>query len=417
MSPVTPQHNSAALVIDDSPVQRAHAVQMLRDCGCTEVLEAEQGAAALELLASRPQGLKLIMLDLEMDGMNGISFLEHLPRCDTPIVLCSSREQRLIDSVQTLGLDLGLNVVAALRKPLNAAKLARALCAIDAREPHRPRAPCAGARPEVDKARLAAALAEGRLEVHYQPKVRLDNGGVCGAEALARWNDPVLGPIAPDQFVPLAEREDLAEALTRHVLQTSLQAAATWRRAGHDLSVAVNLSPQILDDGAWVRSIPALARQHGIPAERVILEITEGALARHQSKALANLAQLRLLGFGLSIDDYGTGYSSLQQLARLPFSELKIDRSFILGAASRPRQQAILTSALDLARRLSLVTVAEGVENPMDWDLLYRLGCRQAQGWLIARAMPLQALLDWLRQGHPTAPPRPTAKVAATRGS
>lgn len=384
------------MVIDDSTVQRRHAVGLLRELGTAVVWEAEHGQQALDMLRDDAVAPEFILLDLEMTGVNGIAFLERVPRRDIPIALCSSREQRLIDSVQVLGTDLGLHVVAALHKPLRLQPLA------DAIERGRSRAmpnarPIAGdAGFAISKEMLSEAITRRELEVHYQPKVQMRTGRVCGLEALARWKHPRLGWVPPDCFVAVAERERMIESLTRLVLEQALTACATWRRAGADLAVAVNLSPLLIDGPGFVHWISELATRCGVPAHRVILEITESSLARQQSKALANMSELRLLGFGVSIDDYGTGFSSLKQLARFPVTELKIDRSFILDACRKPRQQTILRSALELARQLSLVSVAEGVEAREDWELLVRLGCDMVQGWLIAKAMPAPQVLDWL---------------------
>lgn len=387
---------ASAMVIDDSAVQRRHAAGLLRELGTAVVWEAEHGQQALDMLLDDGVVPEFILLDLEMAGVNGIAFLERMPHRNIPIALCSSREQRLIDSVQVLGADLGLRVVAALHKPLHLQPL------VDAIEHSRVWAPptagqasgCTGVA--ISKAMLSEAIERRDFEVHYQPKVQMRTGRVSGVEALARWNHAQWGWMPPDGFVAAAERERTIGSLTRLVLEEAFTACAGWRRAGADLVIAVNLSPLLIDGPGFVPWISELAARCELPTRRIVLEITESSLARQQSKALANVSELRLLGFGVSIDDYGTGFSSLKQLARLPVTELKIDRSFIQGACRKPRQQTILKSALELARQLSLVSVAEGVEEREDWDLLARLGCDMVQGWMIAKAMPADQLLPWL---------------------
>jgi EAL domain-containing protein (putative c-di-GMP-specific phosphodiesterase class I) len=180
---------------------------------------------------------------------------------------------------------------------------------------------------------------------------------------------------------------DLAMAQTAH-----------WAHQGLDLSIAVNISPLLLDRGELVQEISDLQRKQGLRAEQVVLEVTESTLLRELAVALGVLTRLRLRGFRLSLDDYGTGFSSMQQLARIPFTELKIDRSFVHGAADRESLQVILRSALDMASELGLETVAEGVESLQDWQLVRQFGCTLAQGWLLAKAMSATDFEPWLQR-------------------
>ena len=196
------------------------------------------------------------------------------------------------------------------------------------------------------------------------------------------------------------------------IADMALAQAAAWNARGLQLSVAVNLSPLLLDRPALVHEIEDLVRAHCLDPAQVMLEITESSLATCLGTALALLARLRLRGFGLSLDDFGTGFSSLLQLARVPFTELKVDRSFVHGAAQRKHLRLMLASALDMARRLELVSVAEGVETLEDWHLLQELGCTVGQGWLIAPAMPADELPAW-RKAHQRQLPRLRAAAAS----
>jgi len=181
------------------------------------------------------------------------------------------------------------------------------------------------------------------------------------------------------------------------VMDQALGQAAVWNARGLRLSVAVNLSPRLLERPGLVQEISSLVERHGLQAEQVVLEITESHVVAYLGTALGVLARLRLKGFGLSIDDYGTGFSSMQQLARIPFTELKIDRSFVHGAHQRKNLRVILQSALEMARQLDLVTVAEGIETAEDWNLLQQFGCVVGQGYLIARPMPATDMPKWLK--------------------
>ena len=243
---------------------------------------------------------------------------------------------------------------------------------------------------------LRAALQNGGIEVHVQPKARLGSGDVVSVEALVRWDHPELGDVSPDEFIPLAERTGLIGKLTSRVLDAALAACAEWRAAGHDLGVAVNLSTWSLHDADLVEEVGRLLRRHGVAADRLTLEVTEGSVMADPSRSVALLHQLRDLGVRLSVDDFGTGYSSLSYLKRLPVQEVKIDRSFVSGLREQGEDVAIVRAIIDLGHHLGLQVVAEGVEDQATWDLLGSMNCDLVQGWHLARAMPIAELVPWL---------------------
>ena len=244
---------------------------------------------------------------------------------------------------------------------------------------------------------LRAALQNGGIQVHVQPKARLSSGQVVGVEALVRWEHPELGWVPPEEFVPIAERSGLIGPLTTRVLDGALAASAQWRTAGQDLSVAVNLSARSLLDADLVEEVDRLLRRHDVPAERLTLEVTEGSVMADPGRAIAVLHQLRDLGVRLSVDDFGTGYSSLSYLQRLPVQEVKIDRSFVAGLSTESENVAIVRAIIDLGRHLGLEVVAEGVEDGDTWELLASMHCDLVQGWHLARPMPIGELTAWLR--------------------
>ncbi|MBK1712909.1 EAL domain-containing response regulator [Rubrivivax gelatinosus] len=397
MSSPTPPVASL-LVVDDSAVQRERTVQTCRELGVPLIYEAASGAEALALLRHLVLTPDLMIVDLEMPGMDGIELIQQLlPQgLALPLIVASGQEKAVIDSVETLACHLGLAVLPGLKKPLSTAALGAALAELGSRTAAATSPPVAPG-PAIDAQALAAAIADGSIGVHYQPKVDMRTGIVRGVEALARWPHGG-GFVPPDRFVALPESEGLIHALTLSVLRQALAQAADWNAHGLRLSMAVNLSPRLLDRAQLVQEVTDLVAEHGLRPDQVVLEITESSVVDCMGAALGVLARLRLKGFGLSIDDYGTGFSSLQQLARIPFTELKIDRSFVHGALQRRNLRVILRSALDMARQLGLVTVAEGVETLEDWRLLQALGCSVGQGHLIARAMPADELPAWLRR-------------------
>ncbi|HEY8977207.1 MAG TPA: EAL domain-containing response regulator [Burkholderiaceae bacterium] len=399
MAPPAPSPVVASLlVVDDNVVQRIQVVALCRELGIDMIYEAGSGDEALELLSLLVLPPDVAILDLEMPGMDGIELIErlHERKLAIPLVVVSGREAVLIDTVEAMARNLGMPVVAGIRKPLTREALAAALDGLERERTGPVTAAERAALPPIDPADLAAAIASGGIAVHYQPKVDMARGAVCGVEALARWTHPRLGPVGPDRFIEVAEREGLIHALTLAVLRQAFTDAARWRTGGLHLSLAVNLSPRLLDDPSLVRELSQLLDDHGLDARQVVLEITENSVVDCMGVALGVLARLRLKGFRLSIDDYGTGFSSMQQLARVPFTELKIDRAFVHGAAQRTNLRVILKSALDMSRQLGLVTVAEGIETLPDWQLVRDSGCGIGQGFIVSRAMPADELPRWL---------------------
>ena len=202
----------------------------------------------------------------------------------------------------------------------------------------------------------------------------------------------------PDQFIPAAEKHDLIDELTDQMMSRAFECGVSWMMEGLNIKISVNVSMGSLVRLDMPDQVAAAAGTAGMDPRQVILEVTESRLMEDPTKVLETLTRLRLKGIGLSIDDYGTGFSSMQQLKSIPFTELKIDRAFVDGATKDPEARAMLESSVDLARALGLSLVAEGVEVEEDWNLLDQLGVDLAQGWYIAKAMPGEELLEWSRE-------------------
>jgi diguanylate cyclase (GGDEF)-like protein len=235
---------------------------------------------------------------------------------------------------------------------------------------------------------LPGAIAGGQLVLLYQPKVDLASGRVVGVEALARWQHPIRGLLTPDYFIDLAERTGQIGALTDAVLDTAVRQQAVWQQSGLQLSMAVNLSASNLLDQSLSSRLAHLLQTHAVPATTLVLEITEGALMSDPQEAQRLLRRLQLLGCDISIDDYGTGFSSLAYLRNLPVNELKLDGSFLADATTDVRALSIVRSTVDLAHSLGLRMVAEGVETAETLELLTAMGCDEAQGYFISRPVP-----------------------------
>jgi diguanylate cyclase (GGDEF)-like protein len=254
---------------------------------------------------------------------------------------------------------------------------------------------------------LRRAIDQRQLLLHYQPKVDAHSGQVLGVEALVRWQHPTHGLIPPGEFIPLAERTGLIEPLTHYVLDAALRQCHHWRQAGHELSVAVNVSARRLLDLDFPDEVAATLTRWRVPARLLVVEITESTIMADPTHALEILGRLNAMGVQLSIDDFGTGYSSMAYLKNLPLHELKIDRSFVAQMTSDSRDAVIVHSTIDLGRNLGLRVVAEGVEDQATWQALAALGCDAIQGYHISRPVPPDHLINWLeQQAAPAAQPR-----------
>ncbi|WP_204109534.1 EAL domain-containing protein [Rhodanobacter sp. FDAARGOS 1247] len=384
------------LLVDDDPVALKVLSIQLRNLGTgeVEVVCRTGGQAALEVL-EQEQDIGLVFCDLQMPGMDGVEFVRHLVhlRYAGGLVLVSGESSRTRQAVEQLAQAHGLQIVGTLGKPVTIEALRRVLDeAVKAGRPRDPILPAPSYAPD----ELAVAIRQGQLRVHYQPKVSLATGKVMGLEALVRWQHPRDGLVMPDHFVPMSEKHGLVGTLGVEVVREALGDLRRWLEAGHELDLAVNVP---FGDGFSLDYPDVLveqARVAGVPLRHLVLEITESHLMDNPQVQLDVLTRLRLKQVKLSIDDFGTGYSSLAQLRDLPFDELKIDRSFVHHASRSPSLRVMLESSIGMARELGLRTVAEGVEEREDWDLLRSAGCDMVQGYFVARPMPGHEVDGWL---------------------
>jgi diguanylate cyclase (GGDEF)-like protein/PAS domain S-box-containing protein len=245
---------------------------------------------------------------------------------------------------------------------------------------------------------LRRAIESDQLVLHYQPKVDLKDGRALGAEALVRWRHPKQGLMSPDRFIGLAEQGGLIKALTGWVLDRAVADCRAWEQQGHLLSVAVNLSARNLQDPQLADHIGQLLESRHLAPARLELELTESAVLADPRRAAETLERLDSSGVALAIDDFGTGYASLAYLRKLPVSQLKIDKSFVMAMAASAEDSMIVRSTSDLGHNLGLKVVAEGVEDKPTWDMLSEFGCDAAQGYYMARPMPSADLSAWLRE-------------------
>ncbi len=235
---------------------------------------------------------------------------------------------------------------------------------------------------------LRQAIDNDDLELHYQPKVHLASGDVIGAEALTRWKHPEYGFISPELFISISEQSGLINELTEWVLDSAIRQISLWHKQNQYLSVSVNISAKNLQHDGLTGTVKRLLSEHTVPANHLVLEITEGSIMTDPDKAAVVIRELADIGMLISIDDFGTGYSSLAYLKRLTVDELKIDKSFVFNMLEDPEDQVIVRSTVDLAHNLGMSVVAEGIESTEVADLLKSYGCDVAQGYYYSRPVP-----------------------------
>ena len=371
------------LVVEDQGFQRWTLEQMLRGMGADEVLAAENGERALEIIRATHPPIDVIVTDLKMPGMDGIEFIRHVGEAisSASFLLVSEQDPSLLASVAAMTEAYGVRLLQALRKPVTRQKLAAAIARV--REP----AAAAEAKHAFSLREIDSGIRNREFVPYFQAKVSLATGAVEGAEALARWRHPQLGLVFPSSFVHVLESNGKMDAMTLSMLEQSAIACRGWRERGLATTVSVTVSLTSLADVGLTDRLDNVVSLHGLEPTDFVLEVTETAATSHLAHVLENLSRLRMKGFGLSIDDYGTGYASMQQLARVPFTELKIDRSFVQSAAGGGSARAMLESSLEIAAKLRISAVAEGIANEEQLQLLRSLGCPLGQGNYLAEPM------------------------------
>lgn len=382
------------MVLDDEAFTLKLLQKMLHKLGVREVITCLSGGEALLYLSGTMPRPDLILCDLNMPGMDGIEFVRALVAHDYcgSVILMSGEDERVLHTAAKLAQEHRLTILGQLVKPVSPAGLRGLLASW---------LPPIQRQPRVDHKAYSAdelrhAIVTGQLVNHYQPVVNVASRQCVGVEVLVRWRHPQDGLVMPDRFIGLAESHGLIDDLTTAVVRAVFAQMGVWDRAGHTLSVAINVSMMSLTTLSFPDTLAACARAENVVPRRVKLEVTETQLLKDMRNVLDVLVRLRLKGFHLSIDDFGTGHSSLAQLRDIPFDQIKIDRGFVHGAGSDRTVRAIYDASLGLANQLGFEAVAEGVEDQEDWDLVQRTGCSLAQGYFIGRPVPAERLPDLL---------------------
>lgn len=384
------------LIVDDQEDQRFLLAQTLSRMGMTNVTEAASGRAALEILGRDGNGIDIVITDLQMPEIDGMELVRRIGQRRLPVgvILITALQGDLLQAAASMTEAYGVKLIGATEKPPTRDKLFALLTRFRAPESAPAAHAASGYVPTTEE--VLNGFAAAQFVPYFQAIVELASGAVVGAEALARWEHPVHGVLGPELFIPPLARAGYLDELSWIMLALSAMEARSWQEAGLRTSVSVNVSATSLADPGYADSVTEIVSGHGIEPAQMILELTETEAVMNVAAALENVTRLRMKGFGLAVDDFGVGYSSLQELSRMPFTELKIDRTFVKGAVADERPRLLIQQTVGIARRLGLKIVAEGVENRTERDLLARLGCDCIQGYVVAKPMDGRAFLEWM---------------------
>ncbi|MBP6503892.1 MAG: EAL domain-containing protein [Rhodoferax sp.] len=387
----------SVLVVDDDPVVLLQMQQMLAGIGVGRVQTARDGAQAILCMAGSATPVDVVVCDLNMPEMDGVEMIRRFGQSGFRggLVLMSGADEQLLATVGNLAQLQGLSVLGKVQKPATPQQM-RALLRRSVPAVSGQRAP--DAESVTTPLAILTAMRDHEFSIWLQPKVDAVTLVPVGVEALARWRQKDGSFVSPDLFIVAAERAGIIDQLSRELLQIALREAAGLHAAGFPLAISLNLSALWLDDLSLPDLLLRSAQEQGLKPADIMLEVTETGVTKDIAIALDVLSRLRLKGFGLSIDDFGIGYSSFEQLGRIPFTEMKLDRSFVQRSTRDAAARAILESSMAMAGKLDLRTVAEGVETEAELQLMRELGFDDIQGYLIARPMPRDELVRWLRQ-------------------
>jgi EAL domain-containing protein (putative c-di-GMP-specific phosphodiesterase class I) len=394
MSRLSTSRRSFAIV-DDDPGFRDFVAATARACGYDTYATADAAAFERHITARHAD---LAMLDLVLHQLDGIALMLRLSQhgVDTPLIIAARIDNRVLQAARRLGEARGLRIVAAMHKPVHEGAL-RALLA-DARQ-EKPLAPAA----------LAAAIARDEFVLRYEPCVDLRTRRIVGVEALVRWHHPDLGLLPPSCFIPLAEEHALIDPLTDLVFAKAIAQLASWRRDGLPLRCSVNLSARSVGNTALLERAFALCRAHGVDPAHLAIEITETSSARDVTQLGDTVALLRSHGCEVAIDDLAAGTAALTRLQHLPFTEIKLDRSFVAGMARSRECRNVVEATISMAHDFRLRVVAEGVENALLLQCLAAQGCDLGQGYGISRPLEAARLPDFVAAMSAASPFRVTS--------
>lgn len=384
------------LLVDDNVLARKVGRKIIEAAGLNAVWDVSSGQEALDTLRRSRQTIDVVFCDVMMPGMDGVQFARHASALPAPpaIVFVSGADAAVLGAVETTAKARNLRILGTIKKPLTVDATRHVLKVFN--DPALTASRDVRVDTGVTAKEFEAAMADGQLLLHFQPKILIADGALGGVESLVRWHHPQRGMVLPGAFIAVAEANALIGAMTIRTMTLALAQMAAWAAVGRHLKVSVNLSAYMLVDIDLPDRLAREAAEFGIDPQQLILEITETGVFADIANSLEILTRLRMKGFPLSIDDFGTGYSSMRQLSQIPFTEMKIDRAFVHHAAENPTAKAILEASVNLGRTLGMSVVAEGVETKEDWDLLRKVGVDLVQGYFVAKPMAAEYVQPWI---------------------
>ncbi len=382
---------STVYLLDDEPelvafLSRVVELTGLESRGFTSARKFFEQVSAFEQTS-------ILALDLNMPEMDGIEVMRQLSTMDSPpsLILMSGHDTRVLSSAEKLGRAHNLEIIASLSKPILLDEF-RDIIEHHAPKSERQKQGDTSLENDITCSELQLALQNNNLLLHYQPQIDISSGQILGVEALVRWLHPQHGMISPDRFISIAEQGGVINMLTHWVIEQAVEQEQQWQRKGLNIPVSVNISAVDITSLTLPEQVAKLLADKKLDPTHLTLEVTESALMGKLVTSLDILTRLRLKGLGLSIDDFGTGYSSLSQLHRVPFTELKIDHSFVSNMTEDEEARAIVRTCIILGHELKMKVVAEGVETAEQLALLKQMNCDIAQGYFISRPVSAEKI-------------------------
>ncbi|WP_193183143.1 EAL domain-containing response regulator [Nisaea sediminum] len=377
------------LIVDDEPDFAEFVADAVDELGHIPRIATNSSAFA----SAYSTHIEVIFLDLFLPDLDGIEILRFLSdnRSTASVVLMSGSNDALLNAAREIAHERGITVLGVLRKPITLASIAETLSAY---EPAPSVTKRSSSRIDIDDIRQG--LKNGEFSLFYQPQISLKDGSVTGAEALIRWNHPDMGVVAPEAFVPQVESSDLIGPMTDYVVSRACRDLSELEKDRLLFRISINLSANSIYDLSLPEKLARQFDDSGIDPGHVVLEITETAVMKDVAASIDVLTRLRMKGFHLSIDDFGIGYSSMEQLVRIPFSELKVDQKFVRSLLESREYRSVAEVSIALGHKLDMTVIAEGIEDAATMSELRVLGCDEAQGFEISRPLPLDELKTWI---------------------